>query len=110
MTFLLAMQAPAGTTMAIVPGVARAAKGPVPVATDVSGMAFHKVADEHSTALPFPPQDDPARLVLFPPSTAATLNLAAPATPGARSCPGVAPARSEKHRVATNGDKPRTTR
>src|SRR3546814_8218793 len=40
MTFLLAMQAPAGTTMAIVPGVARAAKGRVPVATDVSGMAF----------------------------------------------------------------------
>src|SRR3546814_14908125 len=64
MTFLLAMQAPAGTTMAIVPGLARAAKGRVPVATDVSGMAFHKVADEHWAALPMPPQDDPERRVL----------------------------------------------
>src|SRR3546814_15135686 len=74
---VLALQAPAGTTMAVVPGVARAAKGRGPAASDVSGMAFHKVADEHWTALPMPPQDDPERRVLFPPSTAATLNLTA---------------------------------
>src|SRR3546814_2716582 len=82
--------------MAIVPGVARAAKGRVPVATDVSGMAFHKVADEHWTALPMPPQDDPERRVLFPPSTAATLNLPATAAQCARIWRGIDPAFSAR--------------
>ncbi|WP_119035532.1 glycoside hydrolase family 9 protein [Hephaestia caeni] len=96
MNFLLAMQAPAGTTMAVVPDVARAAKGLAPVPTDVSGMAFHKVADEHWTALPMPPQDDPERRVLFPPSTAATLNLAATAAQCARIWRTIDPAFSAR--------------
>ncbi|MCM8730611.1 glycoside hydrolase family 9 protein [Hephaestia sp. GCM10023244] len=82
--FLLAMQAPAGTTVAVAPGVPRAAPGLALVPTDVSGMAFHKVADARWTALPTPPQDDHETRILFPPSTAATLNLAATAAQCAR--------------------------
>src|SRR3546814_15211743 len=59
-------------------------------------MAFHKVADEHWTALPMPPQDDPERRVLFPPSTAATLNLAATAAQCARIWRGIDPAFSAR--------------
>lgn len=84
MQFLLAMQAPPGTVMRLAPGVTAAASGLSLVPVDVSGMAFHKVADEHWTALPMPPQDDPEKRVLFPPSTAATLNLAATAAQCAR--------------------------
>src|SRR3546814_9062670 len=59
-------------------------------------LAFHKVADEHWTALPMPPQDDPERRVLFPPSTAATLNLAATAAQCARIWRGIDPAFSAR--------------
>src|SRR3546814_3993097 len=55
-----------------------------------------KVADEHWTALPMPPQDDPERRVLFPPSTAATLNLAATAAQCARIWRGIDPAFSAR--------------
>ncbi|MBB6121824.1 glycoside hydrolase family 9 protein [Nocardiopsis algeriensis] len=57
MEFLLAMQVPEGEELA--------------------GMAHHKVHDERWTGLPLMPADDPQPRYLHPPSTAATLNLAA---------------------------------
>lgn len=48
------------------------------------GMAFHRVHDDHWTAFPMAPHDDPAQRVLHRPSTAATLNLAAVAAQAAR--------------------------
>lgn len=62
--FLLAMQVPQGRPLA--------------------GMAHHKVHDANWTFLPLLPSDDPESRVLFAPSTAATLNLAAAAAQGAR--------------------------
>lgn len=57
MEFLMSMQVPEGEALA--------------------GMAHHKVHDESWTALPMMPADDPEARYLHPPSTAATLNLAA---------------------------------
>jgi endoglucanase len=57
MEFLLSMQVPAGQPLA--------------------GMAHHKVTDLAWTPLPTMPQNDPQPRYLHPPSTAATLNLAA---------------------------------
>ncbi len=48
------------------------------------GMAYHKVADVDWTGLPLDPAADPQERVLYRPSTAATLNLAATAAQGAR--------------------------
>jgi endoglucanase len=50
----------------------------------LAGMAFHKVADADWTGLPQSPATDPQKRVLYRPSTAATLNLAATAAQGAR--------------------------
>lgn len=50
----------------------------------MAGMAYHKVADVDWTGIPLAPADDPQRRVLYRPSTAATLNLAAVAAQGAR--------------------------
>ena len=50
----------------------------------MAGMAFHKVADVDWTGLPQAPASDPQKRVLYRPSTAATLNLAAAAAQGAR--------------------------
>jgi hypothetical protein len=57
MEFLLRMQVPAGQPLA--------------------GMAHHKIHDVAWTPLPTQPQNDPQPRYLYPPSTAATLNLAA---------------------------------
>jgi endoglucanase len=50
----------------------------------LAGMAFHKMADVDWTGLPTDPAADPQKRVLYRPSTAATLNLAAAAAQGAR--------------------------
>ncbi|MEU4393260.1 glycoside hydrolase family 9 protein [Kribbella sp. NPDC023855] len=42
-----------------------------------SGMVHHKIHDEKWTGLPLKPADDPQPRYLYPPSTAATLNVAA---------------------------------
>ncbi|MFI5708674.1 glycoside hydrolase family 9 protein [Kribbella sp. NPDC051620] len=42
-----------------------------------SGMVHHKIHDEKWTGLPLKPADDPQQRYLYPPSTAATLNVAA---------------------------------
>ncbi|RZS87560.1 endoglucanase [Motilibacter rhizosphaerae] len=50
----------------------------------LAGMVFHKVADANWTGLPLDPAHDPQQRVLYRPSTAATLNVAATAAQGAR--------------------------
>jgi len=64
MEFLLSMQVPEGEPLA--------------------GMAHHKIHDEQWTGLPLLPANDPQPRYLQPPSTAATLNLAATAAQCAR--------------------------
>ena len=56
----------------------------VPPGHPLSGMAHHKVHDDLWTALGTAPQEDKRPRVLRPPSTAATLNLAAVAAQAAR--------------------------
>ncbi|WP_459644380.1 glycoside hydrolase family 9 protein [Kineococcus sp. NUM-3379] len=51
---------------------------------EYAGMAYHKVADVNWTGLPMDPAADPQKRVLYRPSTAATLNVAATAAQGAR--------------------------
>ncbi len=64
MEFLLRMQVPAGKPLA--------------------GMVHHKVHDQAWTKVPMLPAEDPMKRELHPPSTAATLNLAATAAQAAR--------------------------
>lgn len=56
----------------------------VPDGQSLAGMAHHKIHDENWTGLPLLPSDDPQKRELHPPSTAATLNLAAAAAQAAR--------------------------
>ncbi|GGY65105.1 glycoside hydrolase family 9 protein [Streptomyces omiyaensis] len=56
----------------------------VPDGEPLAGMAHHKIHDEQWTGLPLLPSDDPQKRELHPPSTAATLNLAATAAQAAR--------------------------
>lgn len=84
MEFMLSMQVPDGTSMELPLGPQKP-KGPRHFThVDVSGMAHHKVADERWTMLPMPPHLDPEPRFLYPPGTAATLNLAATAAQAAR--------------------------
>jgi endoglucanase len=56
----------------------------VPAGQPLAGMAHHKIHDLKWTELGTPPQDDKIPRFLWPPSTAATLNLAANAAQCAR--------------------------
>jgi endoglucanase len=56
----------------------------VPAGQPLAGMAHHKMHDANWTGLPLQPEDDPQARELHPPSTAATLNLAATAAQCAR--------------------------
>ncbi|HZM82498.1 MAG TPA: glycoside hydrolase family 9 protein [Candidatus Limnocylindrales bacterium] len=56
----------------------------VPDGKPLAGMAHHKIHDNNWTGLPLLPHMDPMLRELHPPSTAATLNLAAVAAQGAR--------------------------
>lgn len=56
----------------------------VPAKQPLAGMVHHKVHDSAWTGLPLLPHLDPMRRELHPPSTAATLNLAATAAQAAR--------------------------
>ncbi|HUG46400.1 MAG TPA: glycoside hydrolase family 9 protein [Sphingomicrobium sp.] len=84
MEFFLKMQVPEGSRQSVPVAIKRNAKGLTFIEIDSSGMAHHKVADEKWTALPMRPHEDPERRQLFPPSTSATLNLAAAAAQCAR--------------------------
>ena len=77
MDFLLAMQVPDGTHMQLPLGHQSPGTKLVMSDVDASGMAHHKVGDRNWTSLPTPPHRDPQPRLLYPPSTAATLNLAA---------------------------------
>lgn len=98
MDFLLAMQVPAGKTLALPVG----AQNPGPngrlalTPLDASGMAHQRLADEHWTALPTAPANDREIRYLYHPTTAATLNLAATAAQAARLWKGVDPAFSAR--------------
>ena len=83
MRFLLAMQVPDGQRLALPVGLQ--GRGPLLLSeVDAGGMAHHKVADRNWTPLPTPPAEDREERLLYPPSTAATLNLAATAAQCAR--------------------------
>ena len=82
--FLLKMQVPDGTRLSVPVGQKRTVPGLVFSGIDASGMAHHKVADVRWTALPLAPHEDKEKRQLFPPSTGATLNLAATAAQCAR--------------------------
>ncbi|WP_407952038.1 glycoside hydrolase family 9 protein [Plantactinospora sonchi] len=56
----------------------------VPAGRPLAGMAHHKIHDDSWTGLPLLPHVDDKRRELHPPSTAATLNLAATAAQAAR--------------------------
>ncbi|MGW4467408.1 glycoside hydrolase family 9 protein [Micromonospora sp. NPDC004704] len=56
----------------------------VPAGKPKAGMAHHKLHDQNWTGLPLAPEADPQLRELHPPSTAATLNLAATAAQCAR--------------------------
>ncbi|RBM12380.1 glycosyl hydrolase family 5 [Streptomyces sp. PT12] len=56
----------------------------VPAGEELAGMAHHKLHDAQWTGLPLLPHEDSQPRELHPPSTAATLNLAAAAAQGAR--------------------------
>ncbi|WP_394346821.1 glycoside hydrolase family 9 protein [Streptomyces dangxiongensis] len=56
----------------------------VPQGEPLAGMAHHKIHDVNWTGLPLLPSDDPQQRELHPPSTQATLNLAATAAQAAR--------------------------
>lgn len=82
--FLLRMQAPPEATARVPVGIERTRGNLTFADIDAAGMAHHKIADENGTPLPVPPHLDDERRVLYPVSTAATLNLAATAAQCAR--------------------------
>ena len=84
MEFMLRMQAPRGAVATVPVKVKRSVPGLRFTRIDAGGMAHHKVADEKWTGLPTAPHLDREKRQLFPPSTAATLNLAATAAQCAR--------------------------
>lgn len=98
MAFFLRMQVPEGTKLSVpVNQVPRFGPPPAPGSgppppppplvfseIDASGMAHAKVADRNWTKLPTAPHEDKEERVIYPPTTAATLNLAATAAQCAR--------------------------
>ena len=109
MEFLLRMQIADGVRTRVPAGAPKPAKAGRPAwetepadfaEIDAGGMAHQKVADRNWTKLPMPPQDDPEERLLYPPTTAATLNLAATAAQCARLWRGVDDAFAARCRAA----------
>ena len=90
--FFLKMQVPDGTRVRVPVGAKRSAPGLAFTETEAGGMAWHKVGDAHWTALPTPPHLDREPRILFPPTTGATLNLAATAAQCGRIWRSIDPA------------------
>jgi endoglucanase len=82
--FLLRMQAPKDSAAQVPVGIKANRESLRFDTIDAGGMAHHKIADENWTPLPVPPHLDDQKRVLYPVSTAATLNLAATAAQCAR--------------------------
>lgn len=94
--FLLAMQVPDGTRLSLPAGPGRPGGRLTFAEADASGMAHHKLADGHWTPLPTRPDRDPETRYLYPPTTTATLNLAATAAQCARIWRTIDPAFSAR--------------
>ncbi len=94
--FLLKMQVPEGTRTPLPIGHQRGGGAMNLTMVDAGGMAHHKIADANWTRLPTRPADDREARLLYPPSTAATLNLAAVAAQGARIWAKIDPAFAAK--------------
>src|SRR4029078_3217874 len=84
MDFFLKMQAPEGSHQMLPVGQRRNQSRLTFTNVDTSGMAHQKIADRKWPGLPMRPDRDPEPRLLFPPSTGATLNLAATAAQCAR--------------------------
>ncbi|MBU1346431.1 MAG: glycoside hydrolase family 9 protein [Alphaproteobacteria bacterium] len=94
--FLLAMQIPEGARLRV--PVGRFARDQALTFTeiDAGGLVHHKVHDVRWTALPMAPADDPETRYLYPPNTAATLNMVAVAAQAARIWKTIDPAFSAR--------------
>jgi endoglucanase len=68
----------------------------VPAGEPLAGMVHHKMNDDTWTGLPMRPDQDPRTRLVYAPSTAATLNLAAAAAQGARLFKTYDPAFADK--------------
>jgi endoglucanase len=73
--FLMRMQIPDGAQVTVPAAIEDGQ--PRLESIDAGGMAHHKVHDRTWTPLPTRPAEAPAERLLYPPTTAATLNLAA---------------------------------
>jgi endoglucanase len=89
LSFLMRMQVPDGKRMRLPVGGQDLSKPLVFTEVDVSGMAHQKVSDTRWTMIPTRPDLDREQRRIFPPTTGATLNLAATAAQGARLWRGV---------------------
>ncbi len=99
--FMLSMQIPDGNSMSIFRGTPPEDLKDLKLRqTDVSGMVHHKITDVKWTGLPLAPHENTSERALFPPSTTATLNLAAVAAQCARVYKDVDPAFSTKCETA----------
>src|SRR5258706_10689048 len=72
----------------------------LPEVEPLAGMAHHKMHDENWTAMPSAPHEAKQPRFIHPPSTAATLNLAAVAAQAARGYAQIDPAFAKKCLVA----------
>ena len=84
MEWMLRMQVPEGRRMQLPVNQPDGGKPLKLSLVDAGGLVHHKLADERWTTLPLRPDQDRERRFLYPPSTAATLNLAATAAQCAR--------------------------
>lgn len=75
--FLLKMQIADGVKARLPVGAQPPGQPLALTEVDAGGMVHHKVHDAQWTGLPMAPADDPQPRLLYPPSTGATLNLAA---------------------------------
>lgn len=89
--WMLRMQLPEGTRTAVLAPGGKATR-----VIDAGGLAYHKVGDLHWAKLPLRVEDDHDVRALYPPSTAATLNLAAVAAQAARIWRPIDPAFAAK--------------
>jgi endoglucanase len=82
--FLLAMQVPDGRRLTVAMRTDDGGPAGDFREIDAGGLVHTKVGDEAWTGLPLAPADDRMRRFLYPPSTAATLNMVAVAAQAAR--------------------------
>ena len=98
--WMLRMQLPAGTRLALPVGRQNPAGKLALTNVDAGGMAHQKVADRNWTPLPTVPAEDRETRLLYPPTTAATLNLAAVAAQASRLWRTIDPAFAQRCRDA----------